>query len=472
LQACCASLIISSPLQFLFRRFRLRGVTTLVQIAPFKGLQYNPDKTSFISRVVAPPYDLIEPELAEELRQRDPHNVIRLILGKEGPQGRPAEEYRQAALTFAAWRREEVIIPVPEPSVYVCEQAFELHGARHVRHGLICAMLLEGFGSGQVLPHERTLAGPKADRLRLMEACEAGLSQVFGVFSDPEGQADAMLRNMRAADPLYEFRDTDNVAYRVWRVTEEAYIRHLASLLEKEVMLIADGHHRYETALRYRDRHRPEGVPTGSVPADFLPIYCVSVKSAGLQILPTHWLAKAVPPFDAEVFILALERHFELERREFQGPEGLREALRLWPEREDSIACHLRQQRLYILSPKSPQVLEDILPDRSPVWRCLAVTVLHYAVLRPFFGIPADGEGSEPRLAFSQDIEKMYWSVESQRFDAGFFLPPVRPATVETIARVGERMPPKSTFFYPKIVSGLVFYPLDPQSTCPRIATY
>jgi len=440
----------------------------MVQIAPFKGLQYNPDKISFISRVVAPPYDLIDPDQAEELRQRDPHNVIRLILGKEGPEGRPPEDYQQAALTLASWRREGVLIPAPVPSVYVCEQAFELQGSRHVRRGLICAMLLEEFARGQVLPHERTLAGPKADRLRLMEACSANLSQVFGVFSDPEGRADRLLRDAGAASLLYEFRDVDKVAYRVWRVTDETYIRDLASLVQKEVMLIADGHHRYETALRYRDSHRPEGAHRGSVAEDFVPIYCVSVKNAGLQILPTHRLAKAVAPFDPEAFVSGLEQRFNLERHRFAGPEGLRGTLRLVQEHGGLMACHVRQQQLYILSAKSSDALEDLMPGRSAAWRCLPVSALHYAVLEPLFGIRAEGEGPEPRLTFSQDIEKMYWSVESQRFDAGFFLPPIRPETVETIARAGERMPPKSTFFYPKIASGLVFYPLDRQAEPPQ----
>jgi uncharacterized protein (DUF1015 family) len=238
----------------------------MVQIASFTGLHYNRDKISFISRVIAPPYDLIEPEQVQELRDRDPHNVVRLILGKEGPQGRLPEDYRNAGLTFAAWRRDEILVPVPEPAVYVCEQTFELGAAQYVRHGLICAMLLEEFDSGQILPHEHTLAGPKADRLRLMEACKANLSQVFGVFSDPEGQADALLKQTDGAELLYEFCDAEKVAYRLWRVTDEAYIRQLVSLLKKEVVFIADGHHRYETALRYRDHHRPKGAPPGSVP--------------------------------------------------------------------------------------------------------------------------------------------------------------------------------------------------------------
>ncbi|MHC4592336.1 MAG: DUF1015 family protein, partial [Planctomycetota bacterium] len=189
----------------------------MIQIAPFKALRYNPEEISFISRVVAPPFDVISQEDAQELRDSDPHNVIRLTLGKVGKDGRSDEEYERAAEVFAAWLRGGVLVKEDTPAVYVCEQAFALDGERHVRRGLICAMLLEEFSSGSVLPHEHTMAGPKDDRLRLMTACRANLSQVFGVFSDAEGQVDGLLEEMARGIPLYEFCGTDSVAYQVWR---------------------------------------------------------------------------------------------------------------------------------------------------------------------------------------------------------------------------------------------------------------
>jgi uncharacterized protein (DUF1015 family) len=441
----------------------------VAEIAPFRALRYSPERISFISRVAAPPYDLIEPEQAEVLRESDPHNVIRLILGKEGPQRRPDTEYRQAADTLAAWRREGVLVLDEAPAIYLCEQTFILDGMQHVRHGVICAMLLEEFASGRVLPHERTMAGPKADRLRLMEACRTSLSQVFGVFSDTAGRADALLRGLATDSALYEFRQADGVAFRVWRVDDAEALRELRSLLRSEIVFIADGHHRYEAALRYRDLHRPAEAPPGSVPEDFLPIFCVSVRNTGLKILPTYRLVQAPECFDAAAFQEALARRFATEVRNIPNTGALKQALRELHQEYGWIACHVRPQQLLVLKPASAKALDDVLPPRSPVWRGLPVAQLHYGILQPLFGIQAESEVAQPRLAFSQDAERMYWQVESRRYDAAFYLPPIQPATVEAIARAGERMPAKSTFFYPKICTGLAFFPFEP-ANCPRLA--
>ena len=161
----------------------------MLQIAPFRPLRYDPERISFISRVIAPPYDIIDQVEADALRQRDPHNAVHLVLGKEPPGGRPDTEYGEAADALAAWRREGILLREPEPSVYVCEQEFTVGDRSYTRRGLMCVMLLEEFSSGRVLPHEQTMAGPKADRLRLITSCRAPLSPIFGVFSDPSGRA-------------------------------------------------------------------------------------------------------------------------------------------------------------------------------------------------------------------------------------------------------------------------------------------
>lgn len=441
----------------------------MIQIAPFRALRYNPEKISFISRVVAPPYDLIDQAQAQELRDQDRHNVVRLILGKEGLEKRAEGEYQQAAETFAAWRREGVLIRENAPAVYVVEQAFPMNGSRYVRHGVICAMLLEEFSSKHVLPHERTMAEPKADRLRLMEACHANLSPIFGAFSDAEGRADALLREMAAGMPLCEFCRADRVTYTIWRVDDEAAIGQLASLLRDETLFIADGHHRYEAALRYREEHRSVEGPPGSAPEDFLPVFCASVSSPGLRILPTHRLVKAPGPFRPDIVLQALGEFFSVSQEPVKGPESLRQAFGPSAKGGACIGFYVSPERLYILEPASDDVLADQLPDRLPEWRRQPVTLLHYAILERLFAIPAEAEAAHPRLFFSQNVEKIYWRVESGSYDAGFLLPPTHPATVEAIARGGERMPPKSTFFFPKIASGLLFYAFDDEEGPPRI---
>ncbi|KPK62229.1 MAG: hypothetical protein AMK73_06485 [Planctomycetes bacterium SM23_32] len=432
----------------------------MVQIAPFRPLQYSPQQTSFISRLVAPPFDVVDRREAERLREMDPHNVIRLTLGKAPPEGREAEEYDAAARTLQAWRRDGVLVPAPEASIYVCEQQFTMDGVRYVRRGMICALLLQELGTGGVLPHEQTMAGPKADRYRLMEACRANLSQVFVMCSDAQGLADEWVARAARGALVCEFRTPEDVAYKMWAVSDPAETGRIAALLRDEVLVIADGHHRYETALRYRDAHRPEGAPPGAAVQDFIPIFCVSVRNAGLKILPTHRVAKAPSGLEPDALLAALGGRFAMRQVTVGGPERLKEALRDRPA-ADAIGCFLGGKELHWLCGAKPGALDDCIPDRLPQWRRLPVTQLHYAVLGPLLGIPSEAGRAHPRLELRQDVETAYWDVASGRFDVAFLLPPTSPATVEAVARGGERMPPKSTFFYPKMLAGLAIYPFD-----------
>jgi uncharacterized protein (DUF1015 family) len=439
----------------------------VLQIAAFRPLRYDPERISFISRVVAPPYDLVGPAMAEDLHARDPHNVVRLILGKAGPQGHGDLAYATAAETLRDWRNQSVLVREDEPSVYVIQQSFELDGENIIRHGLICAMLLEEFASGRVMPHEDTMDGPKADRLRLMQACKASLSQIFGIFSDDEGAADAIIRSLTAQMPLYEFADTAGVAYRVWRVGDCPRVRKLGALLKQERLLIADGHHRYETALRYRELHRSCGGPPGSAPEDFLPVFCVSAKDAGLRILPTHRLVQAEGEFRPEELLARLKQDFEVEELQAPSTEALRAHLRAVAGPGGATCCYMATARLLVLRPLTDDPLAGRLPDRPEPWRRLPVAQLHHLILEPHFGIPGDIRDAHPRLSFTQDVDSLFWEVESGRAHAALLLPPLPSTVVEEIAQAGVRMPPKSTFFYPKIASGLLFYPFENDQNSP-----
>ncbi len=441
-----------------------------MQIAPFQALRYDPARISSISRVVAPPFDMVDRDAAEDLHNRDPHNVIRLILGKDGQGTRDEKEYGRASETFAAWRRDGVLVPEDEPAVYVCEHSFVLDENKYLRRGLICAMLLEDFSSGHVFPHERTVAGPRADRLRLFRACEASLSLVFGIFTDPEARVDSLLEQTPAGPPIYEFEGGSGTGCKLWRVTDPDRIAPLASALRSETLCIADGHHRYETALRYRDEFRSRPGPPGSAPEDFIQIFCVSVKNAGLKTLPSHRLVKADQDFDPDALLEAVGRRFDI--REIApagrlGPGQLAAALR---DAGDGIGCWLPGDRLFLFTPKAGGDLEDVLPEGPREWQHLPVTRLHYGILEPHFGIVTEGEAADPRLAYSHNAEEVRWAVARGGFGAGFLLPAIEPATVEKLARMGRRMPSKSTYFHPKIDSGLVFYPFENQGTVPRIA--
>lgn len=434
----------------------------MTEIAPFHALRYNPYEISFISRVVAPPYDVIDKDMAAKLHERDQYNVIRLILGKSPKEARSALDYDQAAKHLEVWRQEGVLLRDEEPSVYVVEQEFDVGEQRLCRRGVVCAVRLEEFGAGSIMPHEQTMDGPKADRFELIKACETSLSQVFGVFSDSDGAADALLERLTDATPIYEYRDTDGIANTVYQVTDPAAIEELAALMAKEVTVIADGHHRYETALKYRDEFRDPAAAPGTAAQDYVAMFCVSVANSGLNILPTHRLAMADGDFDVDAFKATVAERFEIETRKIDGATHLEPIFRPYSEQGNCLGCFVREQTLLVLRPR-PGAFDDIALDAGETLKALPVAQLHFGILEPLFGIPTGAGSGHPRLEFTQDIESMFWAVESLRFDAAFLLPPTDPATVIKVAQDGNRMPPKSTYFYPKIPTGLVFYPYDGQ---------
>jgi uncharacterized protein (DUF1015 family) len=434
-------------------------------IAPFRPLRYNPERISFISRVVAPPYDVISEAQAQILREGDPHNVIRLILGKGNEGLHTDEEYAGAAAALRAWQQEGVLARDAAPSLYVCEQSFEVAGERRTRRGLLCAALIEDTDAGRLLPHEQTRQGPREDRLRLMEACKASLSPVFGIFHDGKGLGAAQLASLAQGWPLYEFR-VDDVEYRIWRVSDPDSIKLMAQVLANEQLLIADGHHRYEVALAYRRSHRDAALPPGRAPEDYLLLFCVSAQDPGLAILPTHRMVKAPEGFDSERFLRAVSATFLVEKAPAMKPEEFTAFVaRLGPR---SILCYAGPGRIALLTDHGLDPLRFTQPGRSAQWRNSPVTLLHYSILEPLLGIAAENAAVDPRVSFTPEAEQVYWSVEGQRCDLAFLLPPTKVSTVEAVARAGERMPSKSTYFYPKVPSGLVLYPFDARDGVPR----
>ncbi len=442
----------------------------MIRIARFRPLRYSPESISFISRVVAPPFDIVDRDMARDLREQDPHNCIRLTLGKQGRVKRASREYTRAAETLESWRQGGILVRESAPSLYLCQQRFRLCGRDYERHGLLAAVLLPNGPSDDILPHEQTMPADKADRLRLMEATCASLSPVFGVFTDPSGVVHGALADMKQQGSLlYEFQTPDGVAYRLWQVTDGEYMRALAGLLQDQDLVIADGHHRYETACAYRREHRSSDGPPGSAPEDFLLVFAVSSHDSGLLILPTHRLLNVEGPLDLEGFVSRLESNFSLTEQQVRTPEELQTVTGSWQPGEKAMGCYLAGGRLLVLRPPGPSWPQTNIPAGPPEWRELVVVALHYGILRPFFDIPPEAGSEHPALTYEADLEEVYWQMESGQFDLSFLLPPQDPKVLERIARAGRVMPPKSTYFYPKILSGLLFYPFAADDGIPEI---
>jgi uncharacterized protein (DUF1015 family) len=391
-------------------------------VAPLAGLRYDAGRAGDMADVLAPPYDVITPAEQAELYARSPYNVIRLILPRE------AERATAAARTLREWIERRILVPDPEPALYLYSQRFTLtDGSTRRRDGVLCRLRLEDFASGIVRPHERTLPGPKADRLAILRATGANLSAIFGLYARPSEPVRALLDAADSGPPLL---DVDGW-HQLWRITDPRRIERFARALASETIIIADGHHRYETALAYRDEQR------GNEAARSVLAYLANMEEEGVVILPTHRLIRGAVPADVEA---RLSPSFTLRSADGRRVPG-------------EIDCVLPGRRLR-LSPR-PAAL-DRLGDLPPVLRRLEVELLRRAILDPILGIDAGA------LEFTHDDEEAAAAVASARAAAAFLVSAPTIAHVREVCLAGEVMPEKSTYFYPKIASGLVFSLVGP----------
>lgn len=433
----------------------------MATIKAFRGVRYNPDKISFITRVITPPYDVIGGIEEGKFRNKDPHNFIRLGLGKTPPGGRSDKVYNSVAATFRKWRHEEILIRDNLPSIYVLEQSFTICGRMLKRRGIIAALLLEKPGSGSIYPHENTMGGPKTDRIKLMDACGANLSQPMMMLSDPEGEINSIVKRACAgSDFLYSFRSEDDIGHTVWRIDDREEINTLASAIEPQSAVIADGHHRYESALAFRNSHRPPDTPEGEAVEDYLPSFLVSAKDEGLISLPTHRGVKAGVQLDVESFSSALEDYFSVETLKIADENQVAQSCLEGGEKPPSIGCVMKNGNVLILGLKgdeSPPALK--FRNKTNDVEMLPVSVLHQYIFPALLGIEPGSADESDRVEYNSSAQEICRGVQSGKFEIGFLLPPTPIDLVQKIARQGGRLPIKSTFFYPKIPSGLVIYP-------------
>jgi uncharacterized protein (DUF1015 family) len=408
--------------------------------------------------VVAPPYDVIDPELEQKLLARDPHNIVRLTFGKTPSEGRTNGEYRRAAETLARWRRDGILLQDSAPSIYVVEQSFTLGGRAFTQHGFIAGVLLEAFGAGTIFPHERTAPAPRSDRFRLLAACRTNLSQVLGIYSDPDGAIDQFVRGLCVGDPIYCFRDTDDVGHMVWALRGDAPVSELAARIRPQTLVIADGHHRYESAYEYCRQHRSPDLPSGSAPVDYIPAFCVSVANPGLKTLATHRRVRTRGRLRQDALLKTLAGHFELEHTAVGNADSLQRDFDLASRGAACVGCYLPGAGLYILHPRDLTSLRPRFPSTADSWWTLPVSLLHHVVLPDALQIPPGSPEESALVEYRHDATQIYWGVESGQFTVGFLLPPTSPQEVVRVAALGQRLPPKSTYFHPKLPSGLALH--------------
>lgn len=425
------------------------------RVQPFQGVRYNPALVSDITRVTAPPYDMIPPAEQDELYRRDPHNVVRLILGREQEDGRPVDRYANAARDYRRWRSEGILAQDETPSIYLYREDYAWAGRVYQRLGLIARIGIDEFGGG-AFAHESTMSGPKADRLRLLQACEANFSQIFALYSDPDGSVEAPLVAATAAPPLVSFDDGKGVVHNLWRVDDPALIARAREGFAGKPFIIADGHHRYETALEYRRLMRREpGRFRESM--DSVMMCLVRMESPGLTILPFHRMLVAPGP---ERIAERIGAEFDLEERALPADRSA------WTGATQDLldgggtvfGLYRGGSTLTLLRPKTgADFSRHLRPGTSKLVADLDVTVLHQVIFAGLLGLDEQGLVQAGGIKFFTKTEDAAAEVEAGRGAAAFLLRPSRIDQVWRIATAGERMPQKSTNFYPKLVSGLVF---------------
>ncbi len=438
------------------------------EIKPFKGTHYNPEKIADLGLVTAPPYDVITAEIKEELLKRSPYNVVRLILGKAAQEmggRRPDIEFEEAARTFRRWLAEEILVTDPEPTVYDLEEEFEAVGKRYCRRGFIAVLRLEE-GRGQVRPHEQTMSAPKEDRLELTRRCQANFSQIFTLYEDPANTVEEVLARARTAAPMLSFT-ADGITRRLWRITDPEAIRQTRAHLENREIFIADGHHRYETALLYQQeqlKKHPEA--TGSEPWNFVMSYFSSMSSPGLAILPTHRLLSNFPLPDPETLVARLGEYFTISECPPAGEDPAQEAARLLQRLEEGnggsrfilLAENLAAPLELTLNREKAAPILDRLPSSLAQ---LDVSVLQQLVFSHILKISAADMEEQRYTRYTQDAAEALSAVRSGAAQVAILLKSTRIDQVSAVARQGEKMPQKSTFFYPKLATGLLINRLD-----------
>jgi len=444
----------------------------MAQIYPFRAFRYNPARAPF-DRVLTQPYDKISPAMQEKYYSADPHNLIAVEKGRAYPgDSQQNNVYTRAAAAIEDWIHNHVVVQDPSPSFYSYTQEYTVPGTeeRHTRRGFIGAGKLEEYSAGVVFRHEHTLSGPKADRLELLRHTKTHTGQLFMLYSDPQRQIDAILAEAEAAAaPATEMRDEYGVLHRLWVIAEPQRVAAIQNAMEDQKLVIADGHHRYETGLNYRNECRARaGKIDPEAPYERVMMTFVNTRSEGLMILPGHRVAAHIHDFSWSAVRRHLEPWFAAEEFPFSGSGERSEAkkkflARLTGSREKRAigvypAPEAKKRGFYVLTLREGVNLAQLLPNVSPLQRELDVVLLHEGILEPALGITPQAVTAEANLTYEREASVALDAVDSGRAQISFLLNPCDVEQVMKIATAGEVMPQKSTDFYPKMLSGITMY--------------
>lgn len=419
----------------------------MADIKGIKGVRFS-QSAGEISELCCPPYDIISDEQREQYIAANSNNVIRLEL----PRGE--DPYGTAGKLFEQWMADGTLRR-DEESIYVYEEEFTAYGQTKRIKGIICCVKLEEFSKGIVLPHEETLSKAKEDRLNLMKATSCNFSQVYSLYIDNGNRTRPKVDLLSSGEPQVEFADEAGVVHRLWQCSDPAQIAGIAGDFRGRKLYIADGHHRYETGINYRNWAREQGIAVEGDPCDYIMMMLVEMENEGLVVFPTHRLIRDLPDFDLEKLIKAAGEFFEI--KEYTGTASIEPTLEMhYRNNAKAFALYAGGEKWYLMVLRSMKAMEEAMPDCSAALRGLDVSVLHTLVLERSLGIDKQNMAAQKNLTYTRSFDEAIERTAAGEFQCTFILNPTRVTEIRDVATAGEKMPQKSTYFYPKLITGLV----------------
>ncbi len=439
-------------------------------VAPFAGLRYDLNIVGSLSNVIAPPYDVIDPALQDQLYRQHPANVVRVILNRPEAGDDEDAKYARAAEFFRDWQDQGILKRDPEPAYYVYNQQFQYDDRTILRRGFMGRVRLQKFGEGNIYPHEETLPKAKVDRLKLTKACQSNCSQIFGLYPDPTNQAQELLEQAASAVQPVHAIDHLGVEHTLWPITDHEVIRQVGESLRDKPMFVADGHHRYETACNYRDYLiEQRGSLPDDHPANFVMTQLVSMNDPGMIVLPTHRLLRGTPRFTSDELMKRLRPFLDCQKL----GSGIDAASACWQRMESEnrqglMALFATGDSQWVICDAGDAAgaeMKRIAAEHSDDWRALGVSLLHRLVIDQLLGA-----AGHPKPTYVHQIDEVIDALRGEAtlsenesdepFSLAALVMPASVADVEAISLHKERMPAKSTYFFPKLLSGMVFHTL------------
>ena len=426
----------------------------MAEIKGYKGLRFNCEKAGKIEELVCPPYDIISDQQREEYIKTNPHNIIRLELPKGD------DKYNKAAEILKDWLEKGILVKEDKPAIYIYEEEFTAYGERKTIKGIICRVKLEEFSKGIILPHECTLSKAKEDRLNLMKATNCNFSQIYSLYMDGGKNTLGKIDSLSKSEPDIQLQDNDNVTHRMWIIKDEKAIADICSDFTDRKLYIADGHHRYETALNYRNYLREQGLAKEGDACDYQMMMLVDMEHPGLVVFPTHRLVRNLDSFNAERVIDGCKEYFDVtEHSDINTIEST--LMELYNQGKKAYAFYCGGSSYKLLVLKDTNIIKKLLPNASTATQQLDVTILHTLILEKIFGIDAENMAKQINLTYTKIFDEAISSVQQGNSQCAFILNPTRVSEIREVASNGEKMPQKSTYFYPKMITGLVMNQLE-----------